>query len=108
MTERTPFRDMLGNDVQLGDIVFRPTIRTYEKVTSIKPYNPQRGPDRKFGTHQIRCTPLHYHRTLEGPWIVDGKNILKINMSDEVASAFTLMDRDLESFQPKLILDFKA
>lgn len=99
--------DMLGNPVLLGDIVFRPTIKSYEKVTQVKPYAPHDG-DKTFqiGLSNLRLLGTKYEAN--PTWFKDGRNILKVNMmSPEIESAFALVDRDLQSFQPKLVLDFK-
>lgn len=107
---RSPFLDMLGNPVGLGDIVFRPTMRVYEKVVEIKPYDARTGLKSRLGSYQIRCNGLFMPswRTDSKNWVKDGKNILKVNMTPEIESAFVLMDASIDDFQPKLILDFKA
>lgn len=106
MEERDPFRDMLGNPVYLGDFVYRPTTGHYEKVVEIKPYKPQRWKP----TYQIGIAALQHLGTeweLKPTWFKDGNNMLKVHMDAEVASAFSLLDRDISSFVPKLVLAFK-
>jgi hypothetical protein len=108
MTQRAPLRDMLGNPINLGDIIFRPTIRIYERVVEIKPYNPKFGEDRKHGTYQVLTDNLYRPGITGKQWLKEGKNVLKVNMTPEVESALILMDTTLSDFQPKLILDFKS
>lgn len=103
-----PFLDRLNQPVRVGDLIYRSTYQSLEKVIDSATYVKNGQTYTKIKT--VGFVSLDKERLIytSKTWYRNPRDIFKLNMSPEVQSALAILEGDYSKFEPKLILDFKV
>lgn len=101
------FFDMLGQELKVGDVIFRSRFRALERVTQVKEITTHGGSiyakiqTKGFASLDGGCSYTAV------TWYKTNTDVLKVSLTPEMESAAIIMDNDYSFLVPTFELKFK-